>query len=289
MPDIDMDFDERRRGEVIRYATERYGDDRVSQIITFGTIKAKAAIKDSARVLGLPYSVGERITKVVPPPVLGRDMPLSGVFDPAHPRYPEAAGAAPAVSGAKAPTSDGWLTRLAASKGSNGSGACTPPASSCPGAAARRPADPAPRAGRRDHHPVGHGRLRGIGLLKMDLLGLRNLDHLTTRRRGPAQPGSSWCGGRSRSTTSRPTRCCRRCDAIGVFQFDGGPVRALLRVDGPRHVRRHRRGRRALPARPDGRQRAQRIRDRKNGRRRSSRSTRSSPSRSPTSSATPTA
>ena len=54
MPDIDIDFDERRRGDVIRYVTEKYGDDRVAQIITYGTIKAKAAVKDAARVLGLP-------------------------------------------------------------------------------------------------------------------------------------------------------------------------------------------------------------------------------------------
>src|SRR5688572_25308977 len=68
MPDIDMDFDERRRGDMIRYATERYGEERVAQIVTFGTIKAKAAIKDAARVLGYPYAMGDRITKAMPPP-----------------------------------------------------------------------------------------------------------------------------------------------------------------------------------------------------------------------------
>ena len=47
MPDFDIDFDERRRGEVIRYVTEKYGDDRVSMIVTYGTIKAKQAVKDS--------------------------------------------------------------------------------------------------------------------------------------------------------------------------------------------------------------------------------------------------
>src|SRR5205085_1893290 len=62
MPDIDIDFDERRRGDVIRYVTERWGEDRVAQIATFGTIKAKAAIKDSARVLGFPFAVGDKIT-----------------------------------------------------------------------------------------------------------------------------------------------------------------------------------------------------------------------------------
>ncbi len=58
MPDFDVDFDERRRGEVIRYVTEKYGDDRVAQIVTFGTIKAKQALKDSARVLGFPFGMG---------------------------------------------------------------------------------------------------------------------------------------------------------------------------------------------------------------------------------------
>ncbi|HEY5333940.1 MAG TPA: DNA polymerase III subunit alpha, partial [Solirubrobacterales bacterium] len=70
MPDIDIDFDERRRGDVIRYVTEKYGDDRVAQIITYGTIKAKAAVKDSSRVLGFPYALGDRITKAFPPAVM---------------------------------------------------------------------------------------------------------------------------------------------------------------------------------------------------------------------------
>ncbi len=77
MPDIDIDFDERRRGDVIRYVTEKYGEDRVAQIITYGTIKAKAAVKDSARVLGFPYALGDRITKAFPPTVIGKDIPLS--------------------------------------------------------------------------------------------------------------------------------------------------------------------------------------------------------------------
>ena len=95
MPDIDIDFDERRRGDVIRYVTEKYGDDRVAQIITYGTIKAKAAVKDSARVLGFPYALGDRITKAFPPMVLGRDISLSCIFDQDHPRYSEAGRSAP--------------------------------------------------------------------------------------------------------------------------------------------------------------------------------------------------
>jgi len=81
MPDIDIDFDERRRGEVIRYVSERYGEDRVAQIITFSTIKAKQALRDAARVLGLPYSIGDRLAKMYPPAILGKDAPFEACFD----------------------------------------------------------------------------------------------------------------------------------------------------------------------------------------------------------------
>jgi len=90
MPDIDLDFDERRRSEMIQYATTKYGDDRVAQIITYGTIKSKQAIKDSTRVLGYPYALGERLTKSLPPSVMGKDISLSGIFDVEDDRYSEA-------------------------------------------------------------------------------------------------------------------------------------------------------------------------------------------------------
>jgi DNA polymerase-3 subunit alpha len=81
MPDIDMDFDERYRGEVIRYAAERYGADHVAQIITFSTIKARAAVRDAARVLGYQYGKGDQIAKLMPPLVMGRDTPLHACFE----------------------------------------------------------------------------------------------------------------------------------------------------------------------------------------------------------------
>ena len=82
MPDIDMDFDERYRGEMIRYAAEKYGQDRVAQIITFSTIKGKQAVRDSARVLGHPYSLGDRVAKAMPPSILGKDPTLDQVLIP---------------------------------------------------------------------------------------------------------------------------------------------------------------------------------------------------------------
>jgi DNA polymerase III subunit alpha len=89
MPDFDIDFDDHRRGEVIRYVTEKYGADRVAQIATFGRLKSKAAIKDAARVLDHGFAISDRITKALPPDVMGKGVPLRDIFDPAHKRYGE--------------------------------------------------------------------------------------------------------------------------------------------------------------------------------------------------------
>src|ERR687893_170388 len=89
MPDFDIDFDERRRGEVIKYVTEKYGSDLVSSIVTYGTIKAKQAVKDSSRILGYPFAMGDRITKAMPAAVMGKDIPLKEIFDSGHKRYGE--------------------------------------------------------------------------------------------------------------------------------------------------------------------------------------------------------
>ncbi|MBU6515325.1 MAG: DNA polymerase III subunit alpha [Acidobacteriota bacterium] len=94
MPDIDMDFDERYRGDMIRYAAERYGADHVAQIVTFSTIKARAAVRDAARVLGYPPQLGDQIAKAMPPLVMGQDLPLEACFTPMpglESRYAEAA------------------------------------------------------------------------------------------------------------------------------------------------------------------------------------------------------
>jgi DNA polymerase-3 subunit alpha len=81
MPDIDMDFDDRRRSEMIRYAADRYGEDHVAQIITFGTIKAKSAIRDAARVLDYPFAIGDKLCKAMPPPMQGKEATLEEAFE----------------------------------------------------------------------------------------------------------------------------------------------------------------------------------------------------------------
>ena len=77
MPDIDMDFDERYRGDMIRYCSELYGSDHVAQIITFSTIKGRQAIRDAARVLGHPYGLGDRVSKMMPQAILGKEATLA--------------------------------------------------------------------------------------------------------------------------------------------------------------------------------------------------------------------
>lgn len=76
MPDIDVDIQDTRRDEVVQYCAEKYGDARVSNIMTFGKMAARAAVRDVARVLQVPYAEADRLSKMIPPPVQGRHIPL---------------------------------------------------------------------------------------------------------------------------------------------------------------------------------------------------------------------
>ena len=80
MPDIDIDFGDERRQEVIDYVIEKYGEEKVSRIITFGTLKAKGVVRDIARVLGLPYEVGDRISKAVPARINDEEVNLTNAL-----------------------------------------------------------------------------------------------------------------------------------------------------------------------------------------------------------------
>ncbi|HEX5797130.1 MAG TPA: DNA polymerase III subunit alpha [Candidatus Saccharimonadales bacterium] len=76
MPDFDIDIQDTRRDEVIQYCVEKYGEDRVANIVTFGTMAARNAVRDVARVLQVPYAEADRLAKMIPPPVQGRHIPL---------------------------------------------------------------------------------------------------------------------------------------------------------------------------------------------------------------------
>ncbi|MFF0880727.1 DNA polymerase III subunit alpha, partial [Micromonospora aurantiaca (nom. illeg.)] len=233
MPDVDIDFDERRRGEVIKYVTDKWGEDKVAQIATFGTIKAKAAIKDSARVLGYPYAVGDRITKAMPPAVMGKDIPLSGIFDPKHPRYAEAGEirglyeSDPDVK--KVIETAKGIEGLIRQTGVHAAGVIM---------SAEPIIEHIPLM-RRDSDGViitqfDYPTCESLGLLKMDFLGLRNLTIIDD-----AVKNIQLNHGTELDLLGLPLddkaayELLARGDTLGVFQLDGGPMRSLLRLMKP--------------------------------------------------------
>ncbi|MCP9624986.1 DNA polymerase III subunit alpha [Nocardia otitidiscaviarum] len=234
MPDIDMDFDDRRRGEMVRYATEKYGTDRVAQVITFGKIKTKAAIKDAARVhFGQPgFSIADRISKALPPPVAAKDIPLAGIVDPKHERYPEAAEVRSLIE-----TDKDVSTIFETARGleglirNAGVHACAVIMSSEP------LADVIPLWQRDDGAVItgwDYPSCEAIGLLKMDFLGLRNLtvigdaiDNIEANRGEKVELDSLG------TDDPKTYQLLGRGDSLGVFQLDGNAMRDLLRRLGP--------------------------------------------------------
>ena len=233
MPDIDIDFDERRRADMIRYATEKYGEERVAQIVTFGSIKAKAAIKDAARVLGFPYALGDKITKAMPPSVMGKDISLAGIFDSADPRYKEAAEfrallEADADARQVVETAKG-LEGLKRQPGVHAAGVIL----------CREPLLDVIPVWRREQDGAvitqfDMGACEALGLLKMDFLGLRNLTVLDDCLANIVANGGPAIELETLHLEDRPTyELLARGDTLGVFQLDGGPMRSLLRSMQP--------------------------------------------------------
>src|SRR5690554_1319919 len=233
MPDFDVDFDDRRRGEVIKYVTEKYGDERVAQIVTYGTIKAKQALKDSSRVLGFPFGMGEKLTKAMPPPIMGKDIPLTGIFDKAHPRYKEAADIRAVVeTDPEAKTVFDTALGLENLKRQWGVHAAGVIMSSDP------LIDIIPIMKREQDGQIvtqfDYPACESPGLIKMDLLGLRNLtiiddalDNIEANR--GFRPVLEELDFDDRAAYE----LLSRGDSLGVFQLDGGPMRSLLRLMKP--------------------------------------------------------
>ncbi|MFL6065939.1 MAG: DNA polymerase III subunit alpha, partial [Friedmanniella sp.] len=233
MPDFDIDFDERRRGEVIRYVTEKYGDDRVSQIVTYGTIKAKQAVKDASRVLGYPFGVGERITKAMPPPVMGKDVPLAKLFDREHPRYSEGGEFRALYENdpevAKVVDTARDLEGLKRQWGVHAAGvimSSEPLIDIIP--IMRREQDGAIIT------QLDYPTCEALGLIKMDFLGLRNLTVLDDAVANITLNRGFDLVLEELPLDDAPTYALLgRGDTLGVFQLDGGPMRSLLRLMRP--------------------------------------------------------
>ena len=242
MPDIDMDFDERYRGEMIKYAAERYGSDRVAQIVTFSTIKARAAVRDAARVLDFPYIDGDRVAKAMPPLVMGRDTPLAACLEKT-PGYEDGFLAAQELR--EMYENDEVARRVIdVAKGLEG----LRRQDGIHAAAVVISKDPLTEylpiqrkpdsSGDIENAPIVtqyemHG-VEELGLLKMDFLGLRNLS-VIERCLDLVEEG----------TGTRPDidhvdladeavfEMLRKGDSIGVFQLEGRPMRALMRSLAP--------------------------------------------------------
>ena len=230
-PDIDIDFDDRRRGEMVRYAAEKWGSDRVAQVITFGTIKTKAALKDSARVhYGQPgFAIADRITKALPPPIMAKDIPLSGITDPTHERYKEAAEVRGLIdSDPDVRTIYETARGLEGLVRNAGVHACAVVMSSEPLIESiplwKRPQDGAIITG------WDYPSCEAIGLLKMDFLGLRNLTIIGDCIENiKANRGIDLDLEALSLDDPKAYELLGRGDTLGVFQLDGGPMRDLLR------------------------------------------------------------
>ena len=233
MPDVDLDFDDRRREEMIDYVTRRYGADRVCQIVTFGTIKAKAAAKDACRVLGLPYALGDRITKAFPAAEGGKEIPLSAVHDASHRRHGEATELRRMY--AEEPDVKRVLDTAAGVEGlTRGTGvhAAGVILSSEP------LLDVLPLVRPKADGPVVTGfpftQAEDMGLLKMDFLGLRNLTVIHDAVAGvKANRGVDVDVRTAPLDDAKTYELLARGDTLGVFQLDSGGMRVLLRMMRP--------------------------------------------------------
>ncbi|CAM5598017.1 DNA polymerase III subunit alpha [Streptomyces viridifaciens] len=232
-PDVDIDFDDRQRDQMVRYVTEKYGAAYTAQVNTFGTIKAKAAVKDANRILGYPFSMGDRITKAMPPDVMGKGVPLADLFDEKHARYNEGTEIRalyqnePDVK--KIIDTGRGIEGLIRGTGVHAAAvilSSTPLLDLIP-------------LHMRDKDGViitgfDYPSCEAMGLIKMDFLGLRNLgiiDHcikIVKANRGidvdiekiPIDDPTTY-------------QLLARGDTLGVFQLDGGPMRALLKLMKP--------------------------------------------------------
>ncbi len=233
LPDIDIDFDEKRRADMIKYATDKYGSDHVAQIITYGTIKAKAAIKDSARVLGYPFANSDKITKLIPPPVVGKDMSLASIFDKKDERYAEASEfrslykVDPEVQ--KIVDTARGLEGLRRQPGVHAAGVIL----------CREPLIEVVPLWKREQDGAiitqfDMGACESLGLLKMDFLGLRNLTVLDDCLEHIKRNKNIEIVLEDLELNDKPTyELLSRGDTLGVFQLDGAPMRALLRSMQP--------------------------------------------------------
>ena len=229
MPDFDIDFSTRRRDDVKRYVTDKYGSDRVAQIATFNIIKAKQALKDASRVMGFPYGMGEKLSKAVPGMIAGRDMSLAEMYDTKNPRYKEAQAFRDVVE-ETADTKAVFETALGLEniKRNTGVHAAGVIMSDTP------LADIVPLMMRDNDGQIitqfDYPTCEKLGLIKMDFLGLRNLDILDDALINiKRNRGIDLVLEELDFNDPAVYELLSTGETLGIFQLDSPPMRQLLK------------------------------------------------------------
>ena len=241
MPDIDMDFDERYRSDVIHYCADRYGSDHVAQIVTFSTIKGRQAVRDAARVLGHPYGLGDRVAKLMPQAILGKEATLTqcleqpddGEDQAVRDWYVGASGlrelyqADPDVREV-VDTARG-LEGLRRQDSIHAAAVVISPEPLMEIVPIQQKGEGAEIVTQFEMHGV-----EALGLLKMDFLGLRNLATIE-RALELIEKNTGERIDIDNVALDDPVvyKMLQAGDSIGVFQFEGGPMRSLMRNLGP--------------------------------------------------------
>ena len=234
MPDIDVDFDDRRRGEVIQYVRDKYGEDKVANIGTVSVIKAKSAMKDAARALGVEYHIAEAMTKAYPEDIMGVSMPLIGVEDERHPRHKEAGKFRELLESSIDTQKVFELAKefegLRRGMGQHAAGVIM---------SSEPIANIVPLMRSKKDGPLmtafDYPTCETLGLLKMDFLGLSNLGTIDEALKSiKANGGEVNLDHLINTLDDKDTyKLLASGETLGVFQLDSPPMRALLRKMQP--------------------------------------------------------
>ena len=230
-PDIDMDFADNRRDEIIDYAKEKYGEDKVAQIGTFGTMMARAAVRDVARALGHPYSTGDRIAKLIPIGSQGFPMTIDRALE-IEPElselYKKDSESREVIDLAK--QIEGRVRHL----GVHAAGVVIAPEPLNQFV----PIQPDPKSGKYvtqyEMHSVGED---GIGLLKFDFLGIKNLAILADSvKRVKAIRGEEIDIENIPLDDEKTFAMLARGETMGIFQLNGTGMTAFLKQLQPSSI-----------------------------------------------------
>lgn len=221
MPDIDIDIQDTRRGEVIEYCAKKYGSERVANICTFGTMAARASVRDVARVLQVPYGESDRLAKLIPPPVQGRHVPIKKSLeeDPDLKKEYE--------SNPTAKTVYDFASRLEGtirSHGVHAAGVVIAPDD----LVKYVPLEMAQKGVVATQYPMGP--VEELGLLKMDFLGLSNLSIINNALRIIRKVYKTEIDLSTLPLDDEETyKLFQRGDTTGVFQLESAGMKRYLR------------------------------------------------------------